>query len=179
MHSPWPMIMFMFSSSIILGCFITGMTPLMSDTSHYTVSITRTCASWYMASWMGVIEIVMSYRMMKMWNANHTRWLAIMLLNAGASYTLLQSQLFVNEDSWATRMIEHHSTAITTSKKLCRHCDRSETLCELACQIVETQLDEIDTLKSNSNYVTVSLISSASVILLTLPVALISYFNIS
>ena len=171
------MIMFMFSSSIILGSFITGMTPLLSDPSHYTVSITRISASWYMASWMGIIEIFMSYRMMKMWSSSHTQWLAIMLLNAGASYSLLQSQLFVNEDSWATRMIEHHSTAITTSKKLCRHCNRNETLCELACQIVQTQLEEIDTLKS-SGYVTVSLVSSASVIMLTLPMLLISYFTI-
>lgn len=131
-----------------------------------------------MASWMGIIEIVMSYRMMKMWSTAHTWWLVIMLLNAGMAIALLQSQLFINDDAWATRMIEHHSTAITTSRKLCEHCNRNETLCELACLIVESQLNEISTMKIHANYNLVTIVSSSVAIALALPMIVFSYFAI-
>ena len=173
--NPWPMILFMFSSSVLLGSFVTGMTPLSYDISHYTVSATRIGAAWYMASWMGMIEVVMSARMMKSWNANHTFWATAMLLNAGISLSMLRSQAFIDSNAWATRMIEHHSTAITTSRKLCQHCDRNETLCDLACQIVATQLSEIGSLQMHSNYNIVSIASSCVALALALPIAVISY----
>lgn len=172
------MIVFMFSSSVLLGSFITGMTPLLSNTSHYTVSATRIGAAWYMASWMGIIEVVMSYRMMKAWNANHTWWLIIMLLNAGVALAFLQSQLFINDDAWAARMIEHHSTAITTSQKLCQNCDRNETLCELACQIVDVQLKEINVLQTHANYNFITLTSSMVILVFALPISVMSYCKI-
>lgn len=177
-RNPWPMILFMFSSSILLGSFITGMTPLLSDAAHYTVSGTRFGAAWYMASWMGIIEVVMSYRMMKTWNSYHTWWLVIMLFNALCALAFLQSQTFINGDNWATRMIEHHSTAVTTSRKLCQHCDRKETLCELSCQIVDVQLQEINVLQTNANYRLITLTSSMLAIALALPTAIISFRSI-
>lgn len=171
------MVLFMFSTSILLGTFVTGMTPLSYDITHYTVSITRIAVAWYMASWMGIIEVIMSSRMMRAWNANHTFWMTVMLLNAGISLSLLRSQAFVDDNAWATRMIEHHSTAITTSEKLCRQCNRNETLCDLACHIVTIQLNEINVLKMHSNYNFVTVASLCVAIALALPIAVFSYYT--
>ena len=98
-----------------------------------------------------------------------------MLLNVGMAFSLMREQALIDEHAWATRMIEHHSTAVTTSQALCRHCDRNATLCALACEMVTTQLDEIGIMQTQSNYTIVSTISSFIAVVLALPVAVVSY----
>lgn len=172
---PGNMIMFMFLSSVLLGSFVTGMTPLISDVRHYTVSWTRVVSAWYMASWMGIVELVMHSRMTSVWNSTYSWWTIVMLFSAVLALVMLQSQVFVDEPAWAARMVEHHSTAITTSENICAKCDLSTLLCQLACTIADVQKEEINVLLSNSDVVMTSLFSSVFVSLVTFPALFVLY----
>ena len=82
-----------------------------------------------------------------------------MLLWMGASafvsLSLVRSQTFVTQAAWATRMVEHHSTAVQTSAKLLERCTET-TLCTLASSIVAAQAEEIEVLRNESPVALVS-----------------------
>ena len=101
--------------------------------------------------------------------------MVVMLVSALLAFVTLQSQVFVDEQAWASRMVEHHSTAITTSKNICDKCDPSTPLCELACTIVDVQNEEISVLLRNSDVDRTSLVSSVFVLLMTLPTLFLVY----
>ena len=56
---------------------------------------------------------------------------------------LLRSQLFVNDTQWLRRMIPHHSTALTTTRKLLENNDLDPKLYRLAKDIIYNQEREI------------------------------------
>jgi hypothetical protein len=59
---------------------------------------------------------------------------------------LLREQFLVNDNQWLTRMISHHSTALTTSKKIALR-TKNEKVRKLANEIIETQEREIKQMK--------------------------------
>ena len=164
------MVLWMFSTSVLLGTFVTGMTPLAYQWSHYTISWTRVCMAWYMASWMGVIEIAMSARMSAGWRSAHTRMLLWMGVSAVASLFLLRSQAFVSQDAWAARMVEHHSTALLTSNRLLERCANG-ALCDLAASIVTMQAAEIQVLRNESPVAVVTSLTALATLVVVLPAA--------
>ena len=169
------MVLWMFSMSILLGSFVTGMTPLVFQASHYTISWTRVCMAWHMASWMGVIEVAMSARMSRGWQRVHTRLLLWLGASVGASLLLLRTQLLVTQASWATRMVEHHSTAVLTSSRLVHVCgadsNPQDALCSLASSIVSNQQTEIAELLDHAPVTQVSLMTAGATLLAIVPVA--------
>ena len=60
---------------------------------------------------------------------------------------MLRYQLFVNDEQWLKRMITHHSTAITTSKKIYNR-TKNAKIKELSKKIIDTQLEEINIMKN-------------------------------
>jgi hypothetical protein len=167
------MVLYMFWVSVLLGTFLTGMTPLLASAQHYTISWTRVLMAVYMAAWMGGAEIVMSARMTAGgWTRVHTRLAVGMALAGLGSLAALRAQLFVTEAAWAARMVEHHSTALTTSSKLLARCAGSNaTLCALADSILATQQEELAVLLSAAPVVSVSVRTGLAVALVALPAA--------
>ena len=166
------MVLYMFGVSLLLGTFVTGMTPLAYDAAHYTISWTRVLMAWYMGSWMGAAEVVMSARMSPSgWMRVHTQLAMCMALSALASFACLRAQLFVTEAAWAVRMIEHHSTALTTSRRLVARCaGERTTLCTLAVSIAEAQADEISLLVANAPVLSISVLTGLAVAVVVAPV---------
>ena len=60
---------------------------------------------------------------------------------------LLRNQFAVEDKQWLKRMISHHSTAITTSKKIYER-SKNEEIKNLAEEIIKTQEYEIKLMKS-------------------------------
>ena len=60
---------------------------------------------------------------------------------------LLREQLFVDDKQWLSRMISHHSTALTTSHKIYNNTSNFE-IKKLAKEIIDTQEKEIQLMKS-------------------------------
>jgi uncharacterized membrane protein (DUF106 family) len=59
---------------------------------------------------------------------------------------LLREQLFVNDKQWLSRMISHHSTALTTSHKIYNNTSNFK-IKKLAKEIIDTQEKEIQLMK--------------------------------
>jgi len=59
---------------------------------------------------------------------------------------LLREQFLVNDNQWLKRMISHHLTALTTSKKIALR-TKNEKVRKLANEIIETQEREIRQMK--------------------------------
>ena len=187
---PWmatTMLAWMLASSVLIGSFATGMTPLLHSASHYTVSWTRVASAWHMASWMGAAELAMLARM----RGRCTRALALAAAGVVASGALsllaLRSQAFVGPQAWAARMVEHHSTAMTTSQRLLAHPDcvaaaatssasnssssSAALLCALAASILARQGDEIAVLRASADVDAVTAWTAAGVAAVAGPVA--------
>ena len=186
------MLAWMLASSVLIGSFATGMTPLLHSASHYTVSWTRVASAWHMASWMGAAELAMLARM----RGRCTRALALAAAGVAAGGALsllaLRSQAFVGPQAWAARMVEHHSTAMTTSQRLLAHPDcvaaaaaatttssastsssssSAALLCALAASILARQGDEIAVLRASADVDAVTAWTAAGVAAVAGPVA--------
>ena len=60
---------------------------------------------------------------------------------------LLRNQFYIDDNNWLKRMISHHSTALTTSKKIIKQ-TKNNKISKLATEIVETQEKELKLMKS-------------------------------
>ena len=67
-------------------------------------------------------------------------------LSIGVSI-ILRQQLFVDDKQWLSRMIPHHSAALTTSNKIYNKTNDPK-LQNLAKEIIDTQEKEIELMKS-------------------------------
>jgi len=68
------------------------------------------------------------------------------ILSICISVLLLREQFLVDDEQWLKRMISHHSTAITTSKKIYKK-TKNINVKELAKDIINTQEKEIKLMK--------------------------------
>ena len=59
----------------------------------------------------------------------------------------LRQQLYINDNQWLKRMISHHSTALTTSHKILNKTNNPR-INKLATEIINTQMNEIELMKS-------------------------------
>ena len=78
---------------------------------------------------------------------NITIFFTGIFLSLFVSIFILRKQLMVNDEQWLKRMISHHSTALTTSKKIIQK-TKNNNLKKLAKEIIETQEKEINLMKS-------------------------------
>jgi len=89
---------------------------------------------------MGVIMLLYMLGMYQDWRVN-TAILAVSALVFGGALFLVRSQTTVQDRSYMSSMIPHHSIAILTSE---RSEIRDVRVCELAVSIIEAQRREID-----------------------------------
>jgi DUF305 family protein family protein len=130
----------MFVGSLIIGIYFNAMNVLADDYSHlYFTSTTLIYSALFMASNMALLEVFMHY--------SHggaldiTTLVSFLTLSILLIYALRQ-QTFVDDEQWLKRMISHHSTALTTSKRTLERTE-NEDVRELASSIVKTQKEEI------------------------------------
>jgi len=110
------------------------------ELSHVRWSEQRVFMVMLMGATMAVVMLAFMLGMYRNWKAN-----AAILLAAGALFALglflVRSEATVQDRSYMSAMIPHHSIAILTSE---RSKLADVRVCELAVEIIETQRREID-----------------------------------
>ena len=107
--------------------------------SHVFFSETRTYMALYMGAMMAVIMLLFMLNMYKDKKKNITVLIASVTVFAGSLF-LVRSQATVDDSSWMSAMIPHHSIAILTSE---RAKIKDKRVQELATNIIEAQHREI------------------------------------
>ena len=107
--------------------------------SHVYFSETRTYMALYMGATMAVIMLLFMLNMYKNKKKNITVLIASVTVFAGSLF-LVRSQATVDDSSWMSAMIPHHSIAILTSE---RAKIKDKRVQELATNIIEAQRREI------------------------------------
>ncbi|PKH93552.1 DUF305 domain-containing protein [Pseudoalteromonas sp. 78C3] len=107
--------------------------------SHVYFSETRTYMALYMGAMMAVIMLLFMLNMYKDKKKNITVLIASVAVFAGSLF-LVRSQVTVDDSSWMSAMIPHHSIAILTSD---RAKIKDKRVQKLATNIIEAQEREI------------------------------------
>ncbi|CAM2990876.1 MULTISPECIES: DUF305 domain-containing protein [Pseudoalteromonas] len=107
--------------------------------SHVYFSETRTYMALYMGATMAVIMLLFMLNMYKDKKKNITVLIASVAVFAGSLF-LVRSQATVDDSSWMSAMIPHHSIAILTSD---RAKIKDKRVQKLATNIIEAQEREI------------------------------------
>ena len=133
-------IIWMFVGSLIIGIYFNAMNALADDWSHlYFSSTTLIYSAMLMASLMSILEVLMAYDHSGVLNV---QYLIVFLALSILMVYLLREQTFVTDEQWLKRMISHHSTALTTSKKRLEK-STDKDVRELASSIIDQQEKEI------------------------------------
>ena len=127
----------------LLGVFFNPMNMLAYSLDHFYLSQTLINGGLLMASNMVCGHEIVHYLQHGMFNT--TVFGIGICMSLFIVIVLLREQLFVSETQWLRRMIPHHSTALTTTKKLLENNDlkRNPKLFRLAKDIIYTQEQEI------------------------------------
>lgn len=129
---------------VVVGIILNPMNVLAHRMEDVYFSMTLFYGGVLMASnMMWAHEIV---HFLDMGHFNGKLFMIGVILSAFTSMFLLREQLFVSESQWLRRMISHHSTAVTTSKKIAS-LSKNEEVQKLAKEIVYTQEKEIFQMK--------------------------------
>ena len=107
--------------------------------SHVYFSETRTYMALYMGATMAVIMLLFMLNMYKDKKKNITVLIASVAVFAGSLF-LVRSQATVDDSSWMSAMIPHHSIAILTSD---RAKIKDKRVQKLTTNIIEAQEREI------------------------------------
>lgn len=107
--------------------------------SHVFFSETRTYMAIYMGAAMALVMLLFMLNMYKDKKKNSVV-LGISIITFVGALFLVRSQITVNDQSWMSAMIPHHSIAILTSD---RANIKDKRVQELATNIIEAQRREI------------------------------------
>lgn len=107
--------------------------------SHVYFSETRTYMALYMGATMAVVMLLFMLNMYKDKKKNITVLIASVAVFSGSLF-LVRSQVTVDDSSWMSAMIPHHSIAILTSN---RANIKDKRVQKLATNIIEAQEREI------------------------------------
>jgi len=136
-------IIFMFIASFIIQYFL--MTPIMVNKYIYvTNNIGKAYMSIIMALFMIFIEIIMhdhSYQVFSLY------WYVSLLIFIAIFIYLYRNQVAINDKQYLEGMIEHHSMALLTSEEILKKTDDYD-IAKLAKNIIQTQSDELNTMKN-------------------------------
>jgi len=113
------------------------------ELSHFMFSQTRVYMALIMGAVMAVIMLLFMWKMYTNKKANYAI-LAVAALTFGVSLYLVRSQKTVEDVSWMSAMIPHHSIAILTSE---RANIKEPRVQELRDNIIEAQVKEIKEMK--------------------------------
>jgi|TARA_A100001015_G_scaffold289558_1_gene361548 hypothetical protein len=134
----------MFITMVIVGMLFNGMNVLAYRFSDLYISLTLFYSGLLMASNMMWAHEIVHY--LSMGHFNIIIFFIGIFLSIFVSM-LLREQLFVDDKQWLSRMISHHSTALTTSHKIYNNTSNFE-IKKLAKEIIDTQEKEIQLMKS-------------------------------
>ena len=134
----------MFITMVIVGMLFNGMNVLAYRFSDLYISLTLFYSGLLMASNMMWAHEIVHY--LSMGHFNIIIFFIGIFLSIFVSM-LLREQLFVDDKQWLSRMISHHSTALTTSHKIYNKTSNFE-IKKLAKEIIDTQEKEIQLMKS-------------------------------
>lgn len=133
-------LIFMFVGSFIIGIYFNAMNFLANQYKDiYFYSNTLIYSALLMASNMCILEIFMYYGYHY---ELHYKLLIFFIVLSLLLIIVLRLQIGVNDNNWLKRMISHHSTALTTSKKIVSKTKNKEVK-DLAKSIIEEQEKEI------------------------------------
>ena len=135
----------MFIVMVIIGMLFNPMNILAYRFSDLYISQTLFYGGLLMASNMIWAHEIVHY--LSMGHFNMLVFSVGIILSIGVSILLLRQQLLVDDKQWLRRMISHHSTALTTSHKIYNKTNNPE-LKKLAKEIIDTQENEIQLMKS-------------------------------
>ena len=138
----------MFIVMVIIGMLFNPMNILAYRFSDLYISQTLFYGGLLMASNMMWAHEIVHY--LSMGHFNMLIFSIGIILSIGVSILLLRQQLLVDDNQWLRRMIPHHSTALTTTKKLISSGEIKENskLYRLAKDIIYNQDREILVMKS-------------------------------
>ena len=133
-------LIFMFIGSFIIGIYFNAMNFLANQYKDiYFYSNTLIYSALLMASNMCILEIFMYYGYHY---ELHYKLLIFFIILSLLLIIILRLQIGVNDNNWLKRMISHHSTALTTSKKIVSKTKNKEVK-DLAKSIIKEQEKEI------------------------------------
>jgi hypothetical protein len=135
----------MFIIMIVVGMLFNPMNILAYRIDDLYISLTLFYGGLLMASNMMWAHELVHY--FSMGQFNKVVFLIGIVLSITISIFLLRKQLYVDDKQWLKRMISHHSTALTTSRKIHNITD-SMKVKHLANDIINTQEKEINLMKS-------------------------------
>ena len=124
----------------IVGISFNPMNMLLYRTSDLYFSLTNLYGGMLMASNMMWAHEIVHY--LSMGHFNIVVFSIGISLSIGVSILLLREQLFVDDKQWLSRMIPHHSTALTTTHNIYNRTTNPK-IKELAKEIIDTQEKEI------------------------------------
>ena len=130
--------------------FLNPMNILAYQIDDLYPSLTLIYASLYMASTMICTHQIVHYFQMGHFNITVFGIGLFMML---VFVWVLRNQYGITSQQWLRRMIPHHSTALTTTKKLLENEKMDDKTFRLAKNIVMTQQQEIYLMKSILNVV--------------------------
>ena len=108
--------MILFIVMFFVGILFNPMNVLAYNVKHIYLSYTLIYSGLLMASNMIWSHQIVHYLQMGHFNINI--FIVGILMSFVISMFLLRGQLFIGKKEWLKRMIGHHSTALTTTKKL-------------------------------------------------------------
>ena len=135
----------MFIIMVIVGMLFNPMNILAYRLADLYPSLTLFYGGLLMASNMIWAHEIVHF--LSMGNMNTLLFCFGISLSVFISTVLLRNQLFVGDKQWLKRMISHHSTALTTSRKIYKK-TKNPKLKKLAKDIIDTQEREIALMKS-------------------------------
>lgn len=130
----------MFAVMVVIGMAFNPMNMLAYRLDHLMVSQTLFYSGLIMASnmvWGHEVVALLAHGHM-----DRRKFLVGVGLTAVFVW-VARSQFFVDEREWMRRMIPHHSTALTTSRRILQRDGIRDDVRALAVNIVQTQEDEI------------------------------------
>ena len=141
----------MFIVMVIIGMAFNPMNMLAFKFNHLYMSTTLFYGGIMMASNMVWGHQIVHY--LQMGHFNLQIFVIGLSLSLFTTIFLLRKQLNVDVDQWLRRMIPHHSTALTTTKKLISSDEikKDSKLYRLAKDIIYNQEREILTMKTYLN----------------------------
>jgi hypothetical protein len=135
----------MFIVMIIIGMLFNPMNILAYRLTDLYLSLTLFYGGILMASNMMWAHEIVHY--LSMGHFNIVVFSIGISLSIGVSILLLREQLLVDDKQWLSRMIPHHSTALTTTHQIYNRTNNPK-IKDLAKEIINTQEKEIQLMKS-------------------------------
>lgn len=112
---------------------------MIASPADFSPSLNQVYMGLHMATWMVLLEAAM--HPMPTW-----AWFACLILLA-LTVAAIRFQWFISEDQYLRDMIPHHSMAVLTSQQILKKSPQAAVQ-SLATNILDTQLQEIRTMKS-------------------------------